>query len=384
VNRPSSGGSPAVRSADDKPQREGSFATGPRAWLRKLWRALRGRGSPARVGVSVGLGLFIGCLPLYGLHLPLCVAVCMPFGLDAVLAYVAANISNPVLAPLLVVSEVELGSLLTKGRWVTFDLEAARRIGAAGFALQLGLGSIVLGGVLGVLGGFAAAMVARKQQSEPSQALRRTRARYRAAPIGDRCYVAFKLWLDPVIAQLKAEGPLGDVLDIGCGRGQIGLCLLELGHTRTLTGFDFDARKIDLAQRAAGEEAVFRLGSAVDAALEPADTVLLIDVLHYLAPEEQERVLECAVRAVRPGGRLIIREAEAGSGVRARLTRALERIGTFLGYNRAASTLGFRSSGSLAERLSKLGCSVHLNPRSTFSLLANTFIVARPSRSDSE
>ena len=86
-----------------------------RSRFARLLRLLRGSGSPRRVGLSVGLGLFIGCLPLYGFHLPLCLVVCIPFGLDAVLAYVAANISNPLVAPFLVLSEVVIGSWLLHG-----------------------------------------------------------------------------------------------------------------------------------------------------------------------------------------------------------------------------------------------------------------------------
>ena len=39
------------------------------------------------------------------------------------------------------------------------------------------------------------------------------------------------------------------------------------------------------------------------------DTVLLLDVLHYWTPEKQQLILNKARRALRPGGRLILRDA---------------------------------------------------------------------------
>ena len=348
----------------------------PRAWLRKLWRSLRGSPSPARAGLSVGIGLFIGCLPLYGLHLPLCLALCLPFGLDSVLAYLAANISNPLLAPLLIFIEVELGSWLLSGHWVAFNLETARRTGAAGFALQVLLGGLVLGAALGLVGGVCAAAVARRSTSELARAARRTRRRYRAAPVADRWYVRCKLWLDPVAAQLANEGELGDVLDVGCGRGQLGLFVHDLGRTRSLAGFDFDARKIEVAERAAAGDAVYSVGDATVAGAASADTVLLIDVLHYLTAEQQDHLLASALAALRPGGRLMVREADASAGARAALTRALERAATALGYNRARAELGFRSAAELRARLERLGCRVRITPPAAHAVLANFFLVA--------
>ena len=120
-------------------------AAEPKYWLSRLLRLLRGEGSATRVGLSVGLGLFIGCQPLYGLHLPLCLLVCLPFGLDALLAYVAANISNPLVAPFLLLCEVEVGSLLLRGHALAFDIGAARRADLAGIAREVALGSVVVG-----------------------------------------------------------------------------------------------------------------------------------------------------------------------------------------------------------------------------------------------
>jgi trans-aconitate methyltransferase len=57
--------------------------------------------------------------------------------------------------------------------------------------------------------------------------------------------------------------------------------LLELGRVSELRGVDSDARKIEAA-RTAAPEARFSVGDVARLALARHDTILLIDVLHYL------------------------------------------------------------------------------------------------------
>lgn len=342
-------------------------------------RLLRGTGSPARVGVSVGLGLFIGCLPLYGFHLPLCLLVCLPFGLDAVLAYVAANISNPLIAPFLLVLEVEVGSLLLRGHALGFEPHALEKTNLALVAGEVALGSIVVGGALGVIGGVLAAGIARRwghSETPLDAARKRTIQRYAAAPPGDRYYVAAKLRTDPCVAQVAALGKLGDVLDAGCGRGQLGLLLVELGLVDELLGFDFDARKVEIARRAAGDRAILRVDDLERAQLASVDTLLLIDVLHYLSIAKQDSLLERAAKCLRPGGRIIVREVDAASAKKSFLTRALEYVGTRFGYNRAAASLGFRPLLEIQRELERHGLRCELAATEPGALLENRLLVA--------
>ncbi|MGH7328291.1 MAG: hypothetical protein ACREJX_08065, partial [Polyangiaceae bacterium] len=65
----------------------GLRAQGKKATLgdafRAAWRRLRGGElTPARAAFSIGVGLAIGVTPLYGFHLPLVLAICLPLGLD--------------------------------------------------------------------------------------------------------------------------------------------------------------------------------------------------------------------------------------------------------------------------------------------------------------
>jgi uncharacterized protein (DUF2062 family)/2-polyprenyl-3-methyl-5-hydroxy-6-metoxy-1,4-benzoquinol methylase len=350
-----------------------------------LWQRLRGTpGSPWRAAFAVAFGVFIGCQPLYGLHFVLVLAVCVPLRLDAVLSYLAANISNPLVAPFLIFAEVEVGAYLLTGHFVTFDVERARATGAAGFAGQLFVGSLVVGALLALLG-FAVAwlLASRRSSARPAPpprddfdaAAERTRGRYVAAPIGDRYYVAGKLAFDPVFRLVSSlDGDFGRVLDLGCGRGQLGLLLLELGRASSVSGVDSDARKIDVA-RHAGPEAEFSVGDVARAELGPADTVLLVDVLHYLPLSEQDDLLRAAARAVGEGGRLLVRELDADPSARSSVTRCFEWFARKTGFNRGRAT-HYRSALELTRVLEEAGLRCRVQGASERTPFANVLIVA--------
>ncbi|MCL2723803.1 MAG: class I SAM-dependent methyltransferase [Polyangiaceae bacterium] len=167
-------------------------------------------------------------------------------------------------------------------------------------------------------------------------AISRTAARYvraTARPV-DRYFTRNKLRCDPVTRALAELGPFGHVLDIGCGRGQLAIFLLEAGLARRAFGVDWDAEKVALANRAAsGLAATFETADVAAAAFPPADTVLLVDVLHYFAIDKQDALLARAATCVRPGGRLIVREASSACGARSIFTLAVERISQALRFN---------------------------------------------------
>jgi len=105
------------------------------------------------------------------------------------------------------------------------------------------------------------------------------------------------------------------VLDVGTGRGELVRVALEKGATEAV-GVDYSPAAIELANRtltAAGNPA----GASVvlaDARRIPVedgrfDLVTMLDVVEHLIPEELERSLEEARRALRPGGRVFIHTA---------------------------------------------------------------------------
>ena len=353
----------------------------------RIWRRLRGtRQSPERVALAVALGAFIGCLPVYGLHFVLCSLLCLPFGLDLLLCYLVANISNPLMAPFLVTLEVEVGSLVTTGHHAAFTLARAKQTGILGFVWQAGVGSVFVGAGLAAVGAGGAYWVARRVagHGEPAvdeeqafeATLLRTVERYCNAAIGDRIYVAAKLRSDPLTRLLLAlPGNFGRVLDVGCGRGQFGLYLKDLGRCEALAGFDSDPRKIAVAVAAAGGDAHFETGDLLDLSAQRVDTVLLADVLHYLPFAEQDTVVERAAACV-PHGRILIRELDAGSGPRGNVTRLLEWLAKVIGYNRGRAGRNYRPARELVAQLSAHGFGCEVQGASAGTPFANVLIVA--------
>lgn len=361
----------------------GSWLDGsrPRGRLGLLWRRLRGGElSPGRAAGSVAVGLFIGSLPLFGLHFPLCVAVCVPLRLDALVAYLAANISNPLFAPFLVAVEVEVGALVLHGEHIPFTLERARQLGVTGFVAEAAMGAVVVGALLALVGGLVVWFITSRRRmrrmGELGLALKRTLARYAGAPPGARFYLVGKLHSDPALEILnRLDGEFESVLDAGAGRGQLGLGLLELGRARSLVGFDWDSRKVEVARAAAGGDAHFETRDLREGGWPRAHTVLLFDVLHYLSRADQDTVLAHAARAVEPGGRLILREVEPAAGWRGRVTTWAERLGKRFRVNRGEG-LEFRPSRELCARLTELGLDCEVRPASEGMPLANILIVA--------
>ena len=88
-----------------------------RGWLaRRVFQHLRREYSSAnRDAVAIGVGAFIGCLPIYGLHLLLTIVVGRLLRLNRLKMYLAANISNPLIAPFLIFAEIQTGAWLRRG-----------------------------------------------------------------------------------------------------------------------------------------------------------------------------------------------------------------------------------------------------------------------------
>ncbi|AUX47237.1 hypothetical protein SOCE26_087490 [Sorangium cellulosum] len=400
---------------------------------RRAWRELRGSElSAGRTAIAVAIGLFIGSQPIFGCHTPLVLLLCLWFRLDAAIAWVAANISNPLFAPALLTAEVQVGAYLRTGTWLRLDEKMSWTQALSEFPEYMFLGAPVVGLALAVLGGgLIFALVALKRRRAPGlqsrrvepyrlpaeappwvHAVERVAARYSppdGATPAQRTrfhYVRFKLLGDPVarlIADLAGDHPgaLGEVLDIGTGAGQLPILLLELGRATRVRGFDWDRAKIDDALRASGGTAgapprspeltgssgeprpapvaaplpaEFWCADAREAELGQADTVLLIDLLHYFHVDEQDAILRRAAAAVRPGGRLLVREADTERGLRSSITLLEERIFTALRFNRG-ERVRFRPAREIAALLEQLGFTCETMPAWGKTPFSNVLIV---------
>lgn len=210
-------------------------------------------------------------------------------------------------------------------------------------------------------------------------AIVRTAARYARAARwrGAYYYVVGKLRGDPCTRALAERAPLGDVLDLGCGRGQLPVLLLESGAAWRVRGVDADAEKIAFAERAAeGLPASFVCGDVRGAEIEAADTVLLIDVLHYFDRATQDALLARAARLVRPGGRLFVREASTGLGARSWITLLVEWIAKGVRLNRGERLLFRDVRRELVPMLEAEGMACAVEPCWRGTPFGNVLLVA--------
>ncbi|MEZ4264516.1 MAG: DUF2062 domain-containing protein [Polyangiaceae bacterium] len=118
------------------------------------WARLRGGElSPRRAAASVAVGLAIGVLPLWGTHWALVLAVCVPLRLDTAVAYLAANVSIPPVAPFITMAELELGSRILTGAWMHVTVEAARALTPGALARELAVGAAAMAALSAAVGG---------------------------------------------------------------------------------------------------------------------------------------------------------------------------------------------------------------------------------------
>lgn len=217
-----------------------------------------------------------------------------------------------------------------------------------------------------------------------ADAVQATVSRYRRfAPLAAR-FVGGKLRRDPVYRQLAERGPhAGPIVDLGCGLGQTALLLAALQPGVVALGVDWDPRKLRRGCRAGGGLAGVAFVRA-DIRRAPfaaarhglgAGTVLLLDVLHYHRPAEQDALLAAAAAMLAPCGRLWIRDLDAAAGWRATATRAQERLARWLGWHRGA-TLHYRAASELVGVLERLRMRVTVEPSWRGTPFGNVLITA--------
>jgi len=143
---------------------------------------------------------------------------------------------------------------------------------------------------------------------------RRVRNRYRFMEAYPRMFARFKLQTDPMFADLpellaKNRESVKTILDIGCGYGVPGCWCLEFFPNATLIGLDPDPERVRVAALAMGERGQIVEDAAADLpALEnPADLVLLLDMLHYLDDKSITTLFTDCCQALNNEGLLLIR-----------------------------------------------------------------------------
>jgi len=170
-------------------------------------------------------------------------------------------------------------------------------------------------------------------------------------------YLRIKLRVEKNYAPFHALLPeKGAILDLGCGYGFLCYMLQFLSAERTITGVDYDDEKIETANHAylKTDRLRFFLADITQYPLEKYDGIIISDVLHYLQPDAQERLLDRSFEALNPDGRLIIRSGNPDLRTRHRGTQFSEFLSTkVIRFNKTINPLSFLSG----ERIQKLAAS---------------------------
>lgn len=142
-----------------------------------------------------------------------------------------------------------------------------------------------------------------------------------------------KLAGDPLFATLLARRVIPDtgrLVDLGCGQGLLAAWMTtgaaDVDH---YLGIDRSAKDLERARRALPKFATFAEADlrTIDAdAIGAADVVTLFDVLHYLAPDAQERLLSLVRGSLRPGGLLLLRVGDADAKCASRWADVVDRM----------------------------------------------------------
>lgn len=366
--------------------------------FRELLYRLRTEGdTPGRLAGAVGSGVFIGCSPLWGFHLAICLVVSRLFRLNPMLTYLAANISLPVFLPFLLFAEVQTGRFLRGAPVLSLCPSDLRTLDPWQFGGDLLLGCVVVGLLLGLAFALPTFWVARKRRKAPEihALLERTARRYLDAGMLHWEFVRGKLRYDTVYFSLLRAGKLpeeGRLLDLGCGRGLF-LALLTTAREQAesgaypagwappprleLHGIEGNLETAEVARKALGADARIDDTDLRDVTTIPsARVILLLDVLHYLPAAAQEDLLARIAAALEPGGLLLIRDADADGGWRFTATRIQERFCALL-RRHWRQRFHYRGQREWMEILERLGLATTAEPMAQGTPYSNVLIAGR-------
>lgn len=157
----------------------------------------------------------------------------------------------------------------------------------------------------------------------------------------------------------------GNILDLGCGYGYISYMLMLTSDERKLTGVDYDAEKIRLASGcfSKNDRIHFLCKDVTTMEINPHDGFLLGDLLHYLSPENQDALLRKCCSNLRPGGVIMIRDADSGLEKRHQRSVLTEFFSTHSGFNKTmddSGTLYFTSAGNIQKVVESFGMTMEI------------------------
>lgn len=187
---------------------------------------------------------------------------------------------------------------------------------------------------------------------------------FASLPLRERLFVRARLASAP-LAELARRARGTTMLDVGCGHGVL-IALLAAGHPeRTVVGIDPDERKINWARRSVGRAPNVEVRACTIEALAAErpggfDSVLVADVLYLLAAAAWPPFLRAAHRLLKPGGRLVLKEAEDDGSWRVSKALLQERLMVhLLRRTHSSGAVGFAPRAVLTNALLEAGFAIN-------------------------
>ncbi|REG34686.1 2-polyprenyl-6-hydroxyphenyl methylase/3-demethylubiquinone-9 3-methyltransferase [Archangium gephyra] len=189
-------------------------------------------------------------------------------------------------------------------------------------------------------------------------------------PLSERFHVHARAFSAPLEAVASRVPAGGTVADVGCGHGLLS-ALLALGDSRRIVhGVDPDPRKIEWARSGPGRlpnvrAEVGTVESLAERLSGQFDAVVVSDVLYLLPVERWPGFLREARRLLRPGGRLLLKEAEGDRSWKHYKCLAQEVVMVkLLGRTKAGGALVLQPREAMEALLRQAG----FTPRETVAL----------------
>jgi predicted TPR repeat methyltransferase len=207
-----------------------------------------------------------------------------------------------------------------------------------------------------------------------------------------------KLSGDPVFREILQRGLIASdthLVDIGCGQGLLSAWLLAAGNMSsdadwppswgaaprnvTVQGIELmpaDVERAKTALKAHAKRFAFEVGDMCSTAFDKAQTVAILDVLHYVPYAAQEEVLVRVRDALSPNGLLILRIGDAAGGWGFKVSNWVDSVVFFMRGHKS-SRLYCRSLSEWTSVLQKIGFQVETKPMSEGTPFSNVLMLAR-------
>ena len=310
--------------------------SGNRRIAELVYRLVTEAQSPSRQAVAVGIGVFIGCIPLFGIHLPLVLLVATILNLSRLRMYAASWISNPFVAPFLVWSEFQVGSFLLTGKLMDHSLESVRVTGVWALGQALAVGAVVVGLALGLAVGLVVwRWIPRgEEETRRRRVIEETAHRYLDLGVGPWFRTRRLFYRNRALVEMVTSGrldPKNGLTDLGCGRGEF-LALLLCGtphdFPRSCTGVAADSSSAAVARKILPSTVDIEVVDSDGWCLDSTDTIVVWSAKNRATPPVSDRLVKLVRASInQPGSVLIVWSDRDGMADAESVARLLESEG---------------------------------------------------------